>query len=273
MSTKNLARTVIEGGRANTYTRKASHRTERAYARAWLDRLRFDIDLADATSSRKRPSVGKEFADKLRPCWRWLTSRVGQPWDDVYCELMTRFDTRKLSNKHVVFDHMRNAIADAGGDRMGAAWQDMTRFYVDEAGTLRARDRAAAAAATYAAAQAQMRATPAYAAAAAYAAGRRVRYGFSGRCWYVPGRAIWTPCLQRNASQCPHAEHRRVETTPAHLVERYASPGFTALGAGEWWRTYRIEHSAPGRVYTPFSRADEAWWETLSGSLKDAFTV
>lgn len=275
MSTKNLARTAIEGGRANTDDRNASHRNERARTRAWLDRVRFDAEHANATMPRRRPSVRKEFSDKLEPCWGWLASRAGRPWDDVYGELTSRFDTRKLSNKHIVFDHMLAEVDGAGSAAGGGAptWWRTTRFYVDEAGILRVRDRAAAvkaeADARRAAAEARLRASPAHAAAVAYAAGRRVRADGFGY-WCVPGPAVWTPCRWCDAR---HAPHRRIETTPGYLVERYASAGFKALGVGGWWRTYQPEHFVPSWKCVTFSRADEAWWRALPEVIRYQFTV
>lgn len=274
MSTKNLARTAIEGGRANTDDRNASHRDERARARTWLDRVRFDAELADATLPQRRPAVRKEFSDKLRPCWGWLASRAGRPWDDVYGELTSRFDTRKLSNKHIVFDHMLAEVAGAGSVAAGGAptWWRATRFYVDDSGILRIRDRAAAAAAAdaaRAAAEARLRASPAHAAAEAYAAGRRVRDdGFS--YWCTRGPAVWTACRWCAARQAPH---RRVETTPEHLIERYTRTGFKALGVGDWWRTYQPEHFVPSWKCTPFSRADKVWWKALPETIRYRFTV
>lgn len=274
MSTKNLARTAIEGGRANTDDRNASHRDERARTRTWLDRVRFDAEHADATLPRRRPAVRKEFSDKLASCWGWLASRAGQPWDDVYGELTSRFDTRKLSNKHIVFDHMLAEVAGAGSVAAGGAptWQRATRFYVDDAGILRVRDRAAAKAAAdaaRAAVEAQLRASPAHVAAAAHAAGRRVRD--DGFCyWCVPGPNVWTACRWCDVRQAPH---RRIETTPGHLIERYACAGFKTLGVGEWWRTYRSEHLVPSWKCVPFSRVDTAWWRALPETIRYRFTV
>jgi len=271
VSTKNLARTAIEGGRANTDDRNASHRDERARARVWLGRVRFDAELADATLPQRRPAVRKEFSDKLQPCWGWLTSRAGQPWDDVYGELTSRFDTRKLSNKHIVFDHMLAEVDGAGG---APAWWRTTRFYVDDDGILRVRDRAAAKAAAdanHAAAEARLRASPAHVAAAARAAGRRVRDDGFGY-WCVPGPTVWTACPGKwcGARQAPH---RRVETTPGYLAERYASVGFKTLGGGDWWRTYQSEHLVPSWRCTSFSRADEVWWRALPEMIRYRFTV
>jgi hypothetical protein len=105
---KDLSRTVIEGGRyySNCYFRRASHGTERATTRAWLDRVLVDLDEADESVPPPRPRVGKVFYDKLAPAQRWLVAQVGRPWDKVYSDLCAAFDTRTVAGRHVVHDHM-----------------------------------------------------------------------------------------------------------------------------------------------------------------------
>jgi hypothetical protein len=105
---KDLSRTVIEGGRYyhNTYFRRASHGTERATTREWLDRVAVDLDEADETVPPPLKRVGKMFYDKLAPAQRWLASQVGRPWSKVYSDLCARFDARTVAGRHVVHDHM-----------------------------------------------------------------------------------------------------------------------------------------------------------------------
>lgn len=45
----------------------------------------------------------KHFSDRLGPLRRWLYSKVGQPWDDVYNELCQRLETRTLAGQHILF--------------------------------------------------------------------------------------------------------------------------------------------------------------------------
>lgn len=45
----------------------------------------------------------KYFSDHLGPLYRWLRSKVGQQWDDVYSELCQRLDTSTLSGQHILF--------------------------------------------------------------------------------------------------------------------------------------------------------------------------
>jgi hypothetical protein len=135
MSTKNLARTVIEGGRNafNRWDRRQSHREERAAARAALAHIGGRRELDDLVVERRRP-VYKCFDDRLGPTRRWLVSHAGQRWDLVRGELLRQFDTRTTAGRHVVFDHMLPDVEDC------QPWFP-TRFFVDGAGILRTRPR------------------------------------------------------------------------------------------------------------------------------------
>ena len=108
MARKDLSRTVIEGGRYyyNSYSRRASHRAERATTRAWIDRIVVELDDADAVLPPPRKRVHKQFYDKLSPAQRWLEAQCGRPWDNVFADLCTKFDTRTVAGRHVVHDHM-----------------------------------------------------------------------------------------------------------------------------------------------------------------------
>lgn len=109
MSTKNLARTVIEGGRTSgsCWSRRHSHQEHRAAETAVLHRIRAtgDTDGDDAAFAPLQ-SVYRSFDDKLGPAKRWLERQVGRPWDAVRSDLFQRFDTRTTPGRHIVFDHM-----------------------------------------------------------------------------------------------------------------------------------------------------------------------
>lgn len=102
MATKNLARTVIEGGRhrQNKKQRYFAQATERARVRSWLAHT--DGDDAPAP----RPKVYRSFDDKLAPAMRWLRAQVGRAWDAVYSDLHARFDTRTTAGRHIIHDHL-----------------------------------------------------------------------------------------------------------------------------------------------------------------------
>ena len=95
MTTKNLARTVIEGGRScyNQWERRYSNAQERAHERLVSAALVGAAD-PDVTWYAPRKPVYRGFRDKLAPAERWLRSHVGRPWSKVRSELFSRFDTR-----------------------------------------------------------------------------------------------------------------------------------------------------------------------------------
>ncbi|MUG94548.1 hypothetical protein F7734_20075 [Scytonema sp. UIC 10036] len=45
----------------------------------------------------------KSFSDHLGPLYRWLRSKVGKPWNEVYGELCLRLDITTLSGQHILF--------------------------------------------------------------------------------------------------------------------------------------------------------------------------
>jgi hypothetical protein len=201
MAKKNLARTVIEGGRArfNQLERDHSHRVERARLREWLDVARADDELYECASPVPRPHVRKSFADKLAPCRRWLGARVGCPWDAVRGEIFRTFDTRTLAGRHIVFDHMLQEVADHF-----AEWR-YRRFFVDDRGFLRRGERGPRYRRTY-------RPGMPEAELQAWSQGRRI--GLSGELlyWFVPVR-------QRGPRTVPPRIHHR-QDRPLDSAER-----------------------------------------------------
>src|SRR5271156_720922 len=108
MSTKNLSRTVIEGGRCGYYKSEvhACARSERSELRAHLRSLALDPELEENLTHPKRQPVTLCFSDKLRPIYRFRDSRVGRDWDATRSELFDKFDTRTTPGRHVLFDHL-----------------------------------------------------------------------------------------------------------------------------------------------------------------------
>lgn len=134
MSTKNLARTVIEGGRRyyNSWERRHSHAEHRAKERVVEARARSDD--ADEIVWPERKHVGRSFHDKLSPAERWLRSNVGRPWRLVRSEIFASFDTRTLAGQHIVFDHLLGRRWDL--DETWRVSRDFV-FRVDRHGILR----------------------------------------------------------------------------------------------------------------------------------------
>jgi len=139
MATKNLARTVIEGGRisSNKFDRRQSHKEERVDERSFLRQAIKDADVADAAPSPTRRKVYKEFGDKLGPTKRWMKANVGRPWNKVHSELKVKFDTRTTPGRHVLNDHMLKDVVFAGTHEDRFSYRD---FIVAEDGILRHDD-------------------------------------------------------------------------------------------------------------------------------------
>ncbi len=111
MSTKNLARTVIEGGRHrySSFTRRHYNALERTHTHQLERELCATKDPETALFPVRDPA-GRGFDDKLGPARRWLRSQVGRPWDKVRSELFARFDTRTTAGRHIVFDHLLKEV-------------------------------------------------------------------------------------------------------------------------------------------------------------------
>jgi hypothetical protein len=140
MSTKNLARTAIEGGRANLnrWTRRHSHGRIRVRTQAFLALLRSGAD-PEGTPVPARERVPRWFHDKLSPVERWLASQVGRPWDKVRAEIFARFDTRTTAGRHIVFEHILPEVEACGLPTCDSCYD----FAVDRHGILRRRVRPA----------------------------------------------------------------------------------------------------------------------------------
>jgi hypothetical protein len=138
MSTKNLARTVIEGGRAerNKIERRVSTRSLRADTRAFLSAVRHDPEGAEGIAPPSRASAQICFADKLNPAYRFLDSRVGKGWNNTLALLAERFDPRTIPGRHVVHDHILRDVAPSR-EAVGTNGRSAERYYVDARGILR----------------------------------------------------------------------------------------------------------------------------------------
>lgn len=111
MSTKNLSRTVIEGGRDryNKFQRRHSNAVERTHAHR-LERALCRTQEPDEALFVPRQPHYRVFYDKLGPARRWLVSQAGRPWDKVRSELFARFDARTTPGRHILFDHLLDEV-------------------------------------------------------------------------------------------------------------------------------------------------------------------
>lgn len=141
MSTKDLARTAIEGGRRrfNTFERRYSHHAARARERDLLRQLVLEEHELDELTFVPLHKVHREFHDKLGPIERWLAAQADRPFRKVHQELFERFDVRTLAERHVVFDH----LLPGRFVREDGRWTVHRRmeFWIDRHGILRARRR------------------------------------------------------------------------------------------------------------------------------------
>lgn len=114
MSKKNLAKSTIEGGRVNSnkWERKNSHNQERRSARDFCQKVMVDPESADDEEIKPKNKVCKEFSDKLNPMFRWLKSKVGQPWSEVRSEIVSKFDSRTTAGRHILYDHLFSSVID-----------------------------------------------------------------------------------------------------------------------------------------------------------------
>jgi hypothetical protein len=136
MATKDLSRTVIEGGRhyRNSYERRASHAIERAATRTFVHAVRRDAEVADDSDVAPKPHVYRGFHDKLAPARRWLAKQAGRRWDQVFADVTARFDTRTIAGRHIVHDHLLAMVW--RGDVQQEDYREF-RFVVDDRGILR----------------------------------------------------------------------------------------------------------------------------------------
>lgn len=134
MATKNLARTVIEGGRSGHYQSDVdfNERSDRRAVKRFCGKVANDIEEYEDLVVPKRQPVYPDFADKLRPVYRFLDSHLGEPWDDVRSLVFARFDTRTTPGRHVLFDHLLREVRT--GPEVG--YERYARWYVDENGLL-----------------------------------------------------------------------------------------------------------------------------------------
>ena len=136
MATKNLARTVIEGGRyhGNTRDRRASNGVHRRRVRRVSAALISGAD-AEFTIFPVRKVVWRSFYDKLGPAKRWLASQVGRPWDKARSDLFARFDIRTTPGRHIVFDHLLPEVE--APVEPGGLFRRRPGYVVDRRGILR----------------------------------------------------------------------------------------------------------------------------------------
>lgn len=105
----------------------------------------FDDEAAPAKIGTKRlvrHMIGwnyKQLNENLRPLERFLRSKIGQKWDDVYSEICAKIDSNSTVQKHVL-DHLHDFVRVderyQNGDSIGIAYRYRWNMYVDINGIL-----------------------------------------------------------------------------------------------------------------------------------------
>lgn len=114
---EDMAKVIVERPRRGGYTSKGGKRVQ-------------DVDLLPSTEGMRAPHVrhwgGKELNENLAPLRRFLNSRVGQKWDEVYSEISAHLKATSAVQQHVR-DHVNdfvvtNVTVDAHGELWGTNW-------------------------------------------------------------------------------------------------------------------------------------------------------
>ena len=140
MSTKDLSRTALEGGRVE-YCKfhvtkfERSLRTSNRRVRVRVQRA-VDPDDHVWPTQQSFPRRGSQ-TDKLSPLYRFLDSRVGRPWAKVRSEAHQKFDSRTLAGRHILYDHLLKEVDPHAHIPTGEVWSYYRDYFVDDGGILR----------------------------------------------------------------------------------------------------------------------------------------
>lgn len=261
MSTKDISRSAVEGGRYgyNKWLRNESHRHERARTKVWLDKIRFDEEVAEYEDPVPRNKVNKGFTDNLGPCYGWLASKCGQSWGDVRSKLAKTFDTRTLSAWHIVNQHMLPEVEGAGTTSDNLGRYQLQRFFIDDEGILRDRGSRRRT-------QRQAPADVLVAQVEAFLKGRKIMgMGYKkGPYWGHPGDPRWEPCTFKRWCKHKDAEHQSKDVTPQATVFMYTEGTHRTWRDSPHWRKFETTHLAPTwTMGKRLTEAEKTWWEAL----------
>lgn len=125
MATRDLARTIVEGGRhrQSSSDRRWANRSDR--------RLRFGPE-GEVVAGRERGTAWKFFHDRPNPLTRWMDRQVGRGWRNVLRDLDRIADRQTVKGRHLR-EHALGLVRVDDHDRSwGRRW-----FFVDARGILR----------------------------------------------------------------------------------------------------------------------------------------
>ncbi|MGD1919574.1 MAG: hypothetical protein ACFCAD_12205 [Pleurocapsa sp.] len=106
MSEHRLDKIVIERPRMGM--RISSQKSIRKQIKQQLQQEKYDYQESEIGSLKPcykeavRGIRSKYFSDHLSPLYKWLRSKVGQPWDNIYTELAQLLEFNTLSGQHIL---------------------------------------------------------------------------------------------------------------------------------------------------------------------------
>ena len=132
MATRNLARTVVEGGRHGRDDERAFTRSQRKGTKQQLYGITSarDADESYAVMGTVYPErhgwAGTSFADRFKAVERYLQTNAGRPWNKVFSELCSKYDRRSVKGWHLIDGHLlRHMVRPSeGGPPTSGAWVD-----------------------------------------------------------------------------------------------------------------------------------------------------
>lgn len=145
MSTKNLARTVLERGRptADKFFRRYRNRQERRALRDYLHAVEKDqefyYDRIEPDHKHSADWHGPVLTDQLTPVYAWVDKQIGKNWADVRRDIKEKFDVRTLAGFHVVYQHILRDIAGSGEEEYMFDGVSNCGYYIDENNLLQSR--------------------------------------------------------------------------------------------------------------------------------------
>lgn len=142
MATRNLARTVTEGGRARWYRdmERFGTRSERTGVKHRLRKMTVEGGEDFSNQPRRWHDYDDGFRDKFGAVHKWLASQAGRPWDKVFSELCRRYDRRTLKGWHLIDGHVNRSYfvaKETDPYNLGGAFPPREGHWVDRHGILR----------------------------------------------------------------------------------------------------------------------------------------
>jgi hypothetical protein len=143
MSTKKISRSVSESGHSNKIYRKLNQRSYRAAERQYLHKVKHDIDNYYDYDIETQREDYNYHGYKISPVHRWLSKQSGKVWNDVYSEIIKKFDNVVIGGRSIK-DYIKY-IVDVTFDPhdikygTGQIYTSFRRneFFVDDNGILR----------------------------------------------------------------------------------------------------------------------------------------